>query len=331
MLTSDQQAVTEPGPDGAAAEYIEVTVSDVERVAADVVALTLRPRHGSQLPEWAPGAHIDVNLGPDLVRQYSLCGEPGDRSSWRIAVLREPRSRDGSATMHTLRPGDQLSLSRPRNRFTLDAAANYLFIAGGIGITPILPMVRAAARSGTPWQLFYGGRDRDSMAFTEELVWHGERVTLYPQDESGLLDLDTMLAESSADTLVYCCGPEGLLTAVAARTAHWPYGSVRMERFNAVDAGAADGDAPFEVECRASGVNVTVSPDESILDAVERAGGVVVASSCREGVCGTCETTVLEGTPEHRDAVLNEEERTAGDVMMTCVSRARTARLVLDM
>lgn len=331
MISTGQQMVSRTGPDHRVTGWIEATVSRVERVADEVVSLTLCPRHGDTFPEWAPGAHIDVEIAPGLIRQYSLCGNPSDRAEWRIAVLREPHGRGGSVRVSTVRTGDQLSLRGPRNHFPLDSAQGYLFIAGGIGITPILPMVRAVARTDTPWRLFYGGRSRSSMAFTEELARYGEHVRLYPQDEFGQLDVEAILAAPEPGTLVYCCGPEGMLTAVTKRAAHWPSGAVRMERFSAKDTGSTEGDVPFDVECRASGVTVTVDPGESILDAVERTGGVVVASSCREGVCGTCEATVLEGVPEHRDSVLSDEERKAGDVTMTCVSRSRTPRLVLDM
>jgi ferredoxin-NADP reductase len=312
-------------------DWITAVVDNVELVADEVVVLTLRPTGAGELPEWAPGAHIDVHLGPGRIRQYSLCGEPEDRSRWRIAVLREPRGRGGSARAHELRVGDSVPVRGPRNHFALDPAPGYLFVAGGIGITPILPMVRQAERSGVPWRLFYGGRRRGSMAFTDELGRHGDKVVVWPEDEQGLLDLDKILADAPEGTLVYCCGPEGLLTAVTGHGAPWPGGKVRIEHFSPVAVAGPVRDLAFQVECRASRVTVTVGPDESILEAVERAGGVVVASSCREGICGTCETTVLDGVPEHRDSVLTEEERAAGEVIMTCVSRARGDRLVLDL
>ncbi|WP_346055525.1 PDR/VanB family oxidoreductase [Amycolatopsis dongchuanensis] len=309
---------------------IEGIVDRVERVADRVVAVTWRAADGRELPPWTPGAHIDVELAPGLVRQYSLCGDPADLSRWRIAVLREPEGRGGSCRVHDLERGDRLWLGGPRNNFELWSASRYVFIAGGIGITPILPMVRAADAAGADWCLHYGGRDRRSMAFVDELARYGDRVAVRPQDEQGPLDIDAIIGATRPGTRVYCCGPEGLLAAVTERCAALPPRYLHTERFRGSVTGT-DHDGPIEVECRASGVTVTVGPDESVLDALERVGGVVIASSCRDGVCGTCEATVLDGVPDHRDVVLSEEERAAGDVMMTCVSRARTSRLVLDL
>ncbi|CND73572.1 ferredoxin [Mycobacterium tuberculosis] len=308
---------------------IEAVVDRVEQVADQVVAVTWRAADGRQLPQWTPGAHIDVELAPGVVRQYSLCGDPADRSRWRIAVLRERRSRGGSARIHTLGRGERLWLRGPRNNFELRPAHRYVFIAGGIGITPILPMVRAADAAGTDWCLHYGGRNRRSMAFADELARYGSRVVVRPQDEQGLLDVAAIVGTPRPGTLVYCCGPEGLLAAVTGWRAAWPPGHLHTERFRGqmIDTSR---DSSIDVECRASGITVTAGPDESVLEALERAGGVVIASSCREGVCGTCEATVLDGVPDHRDSILSDEERAANDVMMTCVSRARTSRLVLD-
>jgi ferredoxin-NADP reductase len=303
-------------------------VVTARQVLADgVVGLSLADVDGAPLPAWEPGAHVDLHLRPDLVRQYSLCGDPADRRTWRLAVLREPSGRGGSAHVHDrLTVGERVAVAGPRNRFPLLRSPNYLFIAGGIGITPILPMLAAAQRSGARWRLVYGGRRRASMAFRTELEAYGARVTVWPQDHCGLLDLETLLGTLEPDTLVYCCGPEPLLAAVEERCRAWPQGALHVERFAAAPA---PGDA-FEVELRASGRVLTVPAGVSILRAVEDAG-VAVLSSCREGTCGTCETDVLHGVPDHRDAVLTGAERAAGDVMMICVSRALTPRLVLDL
>lgn len=286
---------------------IKAVVDRVDRVAHDTVAVTLRAADGGLLPPWTAGAHTDVELGPDLVRQYSLCGDPDDLRTWRIAVLRAPAGRGGSRRVHMLAPGDPVRLRGPRNHFRLRPASRYLFIAGGIGITPILPMLSAAEQAGAEWTLHYSGRERATMAFADTLAaLHGERVELRPEAEHGPLDLGAILGEAAPDTLVYCCGPEGLLAAVGKRCDRWPLGSLHTERFTlrAPSDDTAE-DTAFEVECRASGVTVTIAPGQSVLDAVEAAGGVVAASSCREGVCGTCETSVLEGIPEHRDSVLD--------------------------
>ncbi|MFI6551282.1 PDR/VanB family oxidoreductase [Streptomyces prunicolor] len=305
----------------------ELVVERREFAADGVLALTLRHPLGEQLPSWEPGAHIDVALGPDLERQYSLCGDPADRTAWRIAVLREPDGRGGSAYVHgQLGRGDKVRVRGPRNHFRLEPAPRYRFVAGGIGITPILPMLAAAEAAGAEWTLLYGGRTRNSIAFTEELGRYGDRVTVAPQDEVGLLDLPSVLDAVPEGTLVYCCGPGPLLDAVEARC---PGDILHMERFQPKDQ-VAGVDTEFEVLLEQSGKTVTVPVGVSVLDTV-RAAGVEVLFSCTEGTCGTCETDVLEGTPDHRDSVLSEEERAAGETMLICVSRCLGKRLVLDL
>lgn len=305
----------------------ELVVDRRETAADGVLALALRHPLGEPLPGWEPGAHIDVVLGPGLERQYSLCGDPADREAWRIAVLHEADGRGGSAYVHEqLGLGDKVRVRGPRNHFRLEPSARYRFVAGGIGITPILPMLAAAERAGAEWSLLYGGRTRNTMAFAAELERYGDRVALVPEDESGLLDLASVLDDVPEGTLVYCCGPEPLLDAVEARC---PAGALRVERFRPRDRTEAGGDA-FEVVLARSGRTLTVPPDVSVLDAV-RGAGVEVLYSCTEGTCGTCETDVLEGVPDHRDSVLSEEERAAGETMLICVSRCRGRRLVLDL
>ncbi|MEU3614704.1 PDR/VanB family oxidoreductase [Streptomyces sp. NPDC006872] len=308
--------------------YEDELVVDRREFAADgVLALTLRHPLGEPLPAWEPGAHIDVVLGPGLERQYSLCGDPADRAAWRIAVLREPAGRGGSAHVHEqVRQGDKVRVRGPRNHFALRPAPGYRFVAGGIGITPVLPMLAAAEAAGAEWSLLYGGRSRASMAFTEELAGYGDRVTVAPQDESGLLDLGSVLDTLPEGTLVYCCGPGPLLDAVEERC---PAGALHVERFQAREQPTGE-DGEFEVELAQSGRTLTVAPGVSVLDTV-RAAGVEVLYSCAEGTCGTCETDVLEGEPEHRDSVLSPQEREAGETMMICVSRCRGKRLVLDL
>ncbi|MGI5459597.1 PDR/VanB family oxidoreductase [Streptomyces sp. CA-249302] len=305
----------------------ELVVGHREFAADGVLALTLRHPLGEKLPAWEPGAHVDVLLGPELERQYSLCGDPADRSAWRIAVLREPSGRGGSAHVHEqLGQGGKVRVRGPRNHFRLEPAPGYRFIAGGIGITPIMPMLAAAEAAGAEWTLLYGGRTRNSIAFTEELGRYGDRVTVAPQDETGLLDLTSVLDGLPEGTLVYCCGPGPLLDAVEELC---PADRLHVERF-APKAQEAGENSEFDVELAQSGRTVTVAPDVSVLDAV-RAAGVEVLFSCTEGTCGTCETDVLEGTPEHRDSVLTDAERESGETMMICVSRCRGKRLVLDL
>lgn len=311
---------------------LDVLLARKETVADGVVRLTFRGLDGGPVPYWEPGAHLDLMLQDGLVRQYSLCGDPADRSTLQVAVLREPESRGGSRHVHDrLAEGDRVRVRGPRNHFALVEAERYLFVAGGIGVTPLVPMVAEAQARGADWRLVYGGRTRASMAFRDELCdRYGDRVSVRPQDETGLLDLDALLSEPRPGTAVYCCGPEPLLAAVERGCAHWPAGALHMERFApkaGADAGPRD---TFEVELALSGRTLVVPPDRSILEVVEESG-VPVLSSCQEGTCGTCETAVLDGVPDHRDSLLTAEERAAGDTMMICVSRALGPRLVLEL
>ncbi|MEU7657003.1 PDR/VanB family oxidoreductase [Streptomyces lincolnensis] len=310
------------------------TVVARRTVADGVVSLELAASSGEPLPPWRPGAHIDVVLPTGVTRQYSLCGPVKDTARWRVAVLREPDGRGGSQWIHDhLVEGGELRVRGPRNNFPLRPAARYLFVGGGIGITPLLPMIAEAEAAGAEWSLLYGGRTRASMAFLPELEGYGERVTVRPQDRYGLLDLAGFLGDPDPSALVYCCGPAGLIDAVEAHCADWPTGALNVERFAAVAVRQPAGDEaeqPIEVELRASGTTLTVPPGLSVLKAVEQAG-VPVLSSCEEGICGSCETPVLEGEVDHRDSLLTDDERAANDTMLICVSRARGRRLVLDL
>ncbi|WP_322097736.1 PDR/VanB family oxidoreductase [Nakamurella alba] len=314
---------------------LRLTVAARRTGADGVVVLELRDPDGADLPWWSAGAHIDLNLPDGMIRQYSLCGDPSDRGVWRIGVLREPVGRGGSAYVHDhLGEGDIVDVRGPRNNFRLEDSPRYLFIAGGIGITPILAMARAADAAGADWSLHYGGRTRDSMAFTEELAAldapEGRKVSLHPQDEVGLLNLAAILGDPRPGTKVYCCGPEPLLKAVESACAAWPSGTLHVERFAPKEQGAPVLSGSFEVELTQSGRVLTVPPDRSILEVVEEAG-LHDLSSCREGTCGTCETPVLDGIVDHRDSILTDEERAANDTMFICVSRAACPRLVLDL
>ena len=307
----------------------EVRVSHVRGVADDVVEIAFEKPDGTPLPPWTPGAHIDLLLGADTTRQYSLCGTPADPARYRVAVLRAPDSRGGSTRVHALSPGDDIRIRGPRNHFPLLAAPRYLFIAGGIGITPMLPMIEAAEAAGADWQLHYGGRSLASMAYLSTLGSYGDRVHLVPQDEQGILDLATILGSPTGGTLVYCCGPEPLLAAVESACDSWPPGALHLERFSAKPRESGTDDTSFELVLQRSGISVSVGPDQTVFEAM-RAAGVPVLGSCLEGICGTCETGVLEGDVDHRDSVLDEDEQEAMDAMMVCVSRCHSARLVLD-
>jgi ferredoxin-NADP reductase len=317
-----------PLPQG---EYeLDLVVVKKVCIARDVVKLDLRDAGETDLPFWRPGAHVDLVLGSDLVRQYSLTGAPEDQAVWTLAVLRDQEGRGGSVFVHDqLEQGSRVHVQGPRNKFQLVASPRYIFIAGGIGITPIRPMLAAAEKAGSQWSLLYGGRSRDSMAFADELVdAYPGHVTLQPEDEYGLLDLPPLIGSPQPDTKIYCCGPERLLRAVEQLCNSWPSDSLHVERFSAkpVEPSLSGG---FRVRLERSELTIDVPPDMSVMEAVREAG-VDVPSSCEEGLCGTCETRVLRGTPEHRDSILTPEEQAKNDVMMICVSRGSTD-LVLDL
>ncbi|MBO1330653.1 PDR/VanB family oxidoreductase [Streptomyces sp. VRA16 Mangrove soil] len=302
-------------------ELIDLVVAERRQEAVGVVSLLLRRPDGGPLPGWEPGAHVDLLLGDGLERQYSLCG--GDASAWRIAVLREEAGRGGSAHVHgELTEGSAVRARGPRNHFPLEPASAYRFVAGGIGITPILPMLHEA---DAPWSLYYGGRALRSMAFTAELAARHPADRLHLQE--GLLDLPAALADLRPGELVYACGPEPLLTAVEALV---PPGALRTERFTAVATDTA-ADEAFEIELALSGRTLTVPADRSVLATLQDAG-IDVLYSCTEGTCGTCETDVLAGEVDHRDSVLTTQEQARNETMMVCVSRAvKGGRLTLDL
>ena len=335
-MTISTEASTESGSpqDSVLLGKDAVRVARKDFPADGVVRLTLVDPAGGRLPDWTPGSHIDVVVpqsdGSSTIRQYSLCGDRWDAHSYQIAVLRERESRGGSIYLHDqLAEGDLIRIGTPRNHFMLASAQRFEFIAGGIGITPIMTMIDAAERMGVEWRLLYGGRSRSSMAFLEELAAYGDRVVAHPQDQFGHLDLSGY-AEPVEGTKIYSCGPEPLLSAIEQATSAWPSESVRFERFAAVEQAPPVRSGPFTVELARSGKTVTVTPGESVLQAVGRAGCPVLAS-CSQGVCGTCEVGVLAGVPDHRDSLLSDAERAENDRMFVCVSRAVTERLVLDL
>lgn len=311
----------------------DLVVAERNVEADGVISLTLADPRGEELPPWTPGAHVDLILSQaDLVRQYSLCGTPKNRYTYRLGVLIDPQGRGGSTYVHErIDSGTRLTVRGPRNHFPLARSGKYIFIAGGIGITPILPMLEWAENIQAEWQLIYGGRTRRSMAFLNELAGQGERVKIFPQDEVGHISLEDIIGKPRSDTLVYCCGPEPLLAAVEATCTSWPAGSLRTERFKAKQVeSAVDSLASFEVVCQRSGLTFEVPADKSILDVAE-VNGLSILTSCREGVCGTCETPIISGEPDHRDSVLTPDEQASGEFIMICISRSKSPRMVLDL
>ena len=319
--TTDQQSIERQVPADPNAR-LSLTVSERVIEADDVVSLTLVDPSGAPLPEWTPGSHIDVHIGNDLVRQYSLSSHVRDRDMWRVSVLREAEGGGGSHAVHEqVQVGSTVTVSMPRNNFVLHPSKNYVFVAGGLGITPLVPMLEAATESSAEWNLVYAGRTRSSMAFIEELAHHGDRVTLVPSDDSGRMDFAEYFREVKPDTLVYACGPESLLLALEDATRHWPVDTLHTERFVAREFDDT-GDVEFEVEFVDSGLTLTIPVGTSILDIAEQ-NDLPVISSCGEGTCGTCETVVLGGIPDHRDSILTDSERENSKTMFICVSRSK--------
>ncbi|MFH8792963.1 PDR/VanB family oxidoreductase [Streptomyces sp. NPDC017941] len=326
-------ALAEPVSGQPRTRALRLLVARHERVADGVVRLRLESTSRAPLPSWEPGAHLDLVLPSGLVRQYSLCGDPGDTSSYTVATrLIGPGDggRGGSREVHeALAEGMEVEVRGPRNRFPLIGdAASYTFVAGGIGITPVLAMARAVDAAGADWRLLYCGRSRAAMPFLaelEELGGAAGRVRVVAEDESGRPDVGAFLGGAAAPAgAVYVCGPEGLMDAAARAL---PEGcSLHLERF--APAASAGGDSAFEVELRRSGRTVAVGPGTTVLAAV-RAELPGLAYSCEQGFCGTCQHRVLEGEIDHRDELLTDGER--ADSMLICVSRALGPRLVLDL
>ena len=310
-----------------------LVVESVTRLAQDIVKLRLAAPDGRALPRWTPGAHIDIECGaPDTSRQYSLCGDPADAGALEIAVLRDPESRGGSSWVHgQVKPGDQVKVRGPRNHFRFDeSAARAIFVAGGIGITPILAMARRARELGIDYEVHYAGRSRATMACVAELAsLHGDRLHLYIGDEGRRMDLQALMRQPRPDTQVYACGPVRMLEALEQACAGWPNDALRIEHFHAM-AGALDpaDEHAFEVELKDSGITLTVAPDQTLLSAL-RSANIDVQSDCCEGLCGSCEVRVLSGTVDHRDLVLTRPEREANNKMMACCSRAAGSKIVL--
>jgi ferredoxin-NADP reductase len=312
-----------------------VVVERAERAAEGVLHLVLRAPDGKPFPRWAPGSHIDVECGDSgLSRQYSLCGDPEDTQHLHIGVLLESEGRGGSAWMHEhATPGARLRIRGPRNHFRFDESApKAVFVAGGIGITPVMAMARRAKALGKDYVLHYCGRSRRTMAFVAELqALHGGRLQLHAADEGRRLDVAALFATPQPGTQVYACGPERLLDALQAATAHWPEDTLRVEHFHAAPSLLDPAkEHAFEVELKDSGIVVPVRADETVLAAL-RAANIDVQSDCEEGLCGTCEVRVLSGEVDHRDVVLTRAERQANDRMMSCCSRACGQRIVLDL
>lgn len=307
---------------------LRMRVADVRTEAEGVLALRLEPVEQAWVPPWQPGAHVDVLLPSGRLRQYSLTGDPADTTSYRIAVRHIPDGGGGSAELHALRVGAELVLRGPRNAFPFIAAGRYLFVAGGIGITPIRPMLRDALERRAEWIFVYTGRTRASMPFLAELAElarvHPGRVHIWPDDEHGTPDAATIVALAPTGAALYTCGPPPMIDAIRAALPARNVSTLHYERFSAPPV---VGGAPFEIVLARSGHVVRVAATQSALDAVRRVLPAV-AYSCQQGFCGTCPARVLGGDVEHRDRCLTPDERETR--MAICVSRA-SGRVTLDL
>jgi ferredoxin-NADP reductase len=325
-----------PSPPPELDRTITLTVTDRQVVAhdQDVIALTLAAADGGTLPPWYPGAHIDLHLDSGRIRQYSLCGDPAATDRYRIAVRRIPDGGGGSLEVHdSLQVGSRVSTHGPRNAFALTVPGygsptqRFRFIAGGIGITPILPMLGLAARLGVDWSMVYAGRSRDSLPFLDELARFGDRIEIRTDDVDGLPTAEDLLGGCPDGTTVYACGPAPMLTGIRTALTGRDDVELHFERFAAPPV--VDG-AEFSVTIASTGASVTVGADETLLAALGRAG-VNAPYSCQQGFCGTCRIRVTDGTVQHRDTLLTDPERDAG-YLLTCVSRADAGdRLTLDL
>lgn len=336
-MTETPVVVANPRLRGATPDLLDLRVQAVRYEARGVHTYELCDPHGGKLPEFTAGAHIDLNLRNGLVRSYSLCNSPRERHRYLIGVQRDPSSRGGSRFIHdSVGVGDLVRVSPPRNNFELvEDDATFVLVAGGIGITPLLAMIYTLSEERRPWQLHYAVRKREQLAFLDEL----ERIaaessstgqaSIHVDEEAGsVLALPALVNDAPDDAQLYCCGPAPMLDAFVASTAEVPEHRRHIERFTNTEAPATEGG--FVVELAASGLSVDVAPGQTILDAVETAG-VSVAYSCMDGVCGTCETRVLEGEPDHRDQVLTDREKASKEVIMICCSGSNSPRLVLDL
>ena len=300
----------------------------------DVVTLTFAAADGAPLPPWRPGAHLDIHLPSGRVRQYSLCGDPTRPDGYRIAVRRIPDGGGGSAEVHdVLGVGSQVTTNGPRNAFPLTVpgygspAQRLRFVAAGIGITPILPMMRHVDPLGVEWSIIYAGRSRDSLPFLDDVAKFGDRVEIRTDDVHGVPTAAQLLGDCPDGTAVYACGPAPMLTAIRTQLAGRENVELHFERFAAPPV--IDGEE-FSVCVASTGATVQVGAEETLLSALQRAD-VWPPYSCRQGFCGTCRTRVLDGRVDHRDTLLTEPERADG-MMLVCISRAaKEQRLTLDL
>jgi tetrachlorobenzoquinone reductase len=315
---------------------IQVRVKRITYEAENINSYELVAPRGGDLVPFTAGSHIDLQLSNGMIRSYSLVNDQSEQNRYVIAVNKDVASRGGSKFVHeTVRVGDIITISHPKNNFALQEKASHsVLIAGGIGITPLLSMIRRLETLGRSWQLFYAARTRLSAAFLDELNTLRPNVHLnlhinFDQESSGrMFDLSAIIETVPADTHIYCCGPVPMLEAFEAVTTGRPTSQVHVEYFKAREKPAAEGG--FVVKLARSNRTIVVKPGKTILDALLDAG-IAANYACAEGVCGTCETKVIEGIPDHRDLFLGKEEQAANKTMMICCSGSKSTTLVLDL
>lgn len=330
QLQRDRQSpVISKNLTASAESEISLHIAEKKKVADNVVQFTLEAEKGKALPSWEPGAHISISIGDLGYRQYSLCHDAQEVDRWRIGILRDSGGLGGSQYLHeAIKEGDHIRVRGPRNHFQLQPSTRYLFVAGGIGITPITSMIKAAEKAQAQYKAIYLGTARSSMAYCDEFS-KNPQGTIWAKDEKGPFDVQTLARENSQGLKIYCCGPERLITAVEAACTAFPLGTLNVEYFAAKDRSNLE-DGPFQVELARSKRVLDVPKDQTLLQ-VLNANGAGILSTCSRGTCGTCEVSVLSGIPEHRDTVLTPSEKLEGKTMMPCVSRCATGLLSLDL
>jgi len=313
-------------------QMIPLRVTRNDQIADGIHLLEFRDTGGNPLPQFSAGAHITVRVPNGMLRKYSLCNDPAERDRYLVAVKREVTGRGGSSTLiDRTKPGDELLVTAPVNDFALpQRAQDFLFIAGGIGITPIMAMIRQVQAEGKRFRLYYVTRSPETTAFYDELSKpeYNDKVVIHHDhgDPAQSLDLKPVLAERKNREHLYCCGPRPLMEAVRDMTEHWSSTAVHFEAFSEADIHKAT-DRPFKVKLAKSGTVLEVPADKTIME-VLREHGLDVPSSCETGTCGTCRTKLLAGQADHRDLVLHEHER--GNTIMICVSRAKSDEITID-
>jgi ferredoxin-NADP reductase len=326
----EMTASARPGSNASVPSSLQVRVRAMRWEAPGVLSLELSAVDGATLPSFEPGAHVDLRLPDGTLRQYSLCGDPSDHSHYRLGVRAVGGGLSSTFVHRKLRPGELVTVSVPRNNFPLADAERYIFVAGGIGITPLIPMMRQASAQRRPWTLLYCNKRDSDAPFLNEIRALGGDISLHSSEAGTRLDVRAKLAAVQAGAMIYCCGPERLMTAVEETTADWPQDRVRFEWFAPRSRANEGASGNFEIVCNSSGLTLMVPEDRTVLDILNEAG-VEVPCSCQQGICGTCETRVVSGEVDHRDSILSSAERAANQTMMTCVSRAKAgSRLVLD-